>query len=96
MSRIHRFFKLDDFSDKGFARLFAAFDLLHDYASDGHLVEASDLRSSEIVGWLEDILFTVEETIREIDAHDARSSALIEKILADENSVTVQHRFGRR
>lgn len=85
MARIYRFYRLDDFSDKGLARLFAAFDLLHDYASDGHLVEATDLRPGEIVGWLEDILFTVEETIREIDAHELRRAALLEQIITTES-----------
>ncbi len=84
MARIQRFYRLDDFSDKGLARLFAAFDLLHDYASDGHLVEATDLRPGEIVGWLEDILFTIEETIREIDAREFRRAAALEQITAAE------------
>ncbi|MBI4675538.1 MAG: hypothetical protein HY741_28170 [Chloroflexi bacterium] len=84
MARVYRFYRLDDFSDKGLARLFAAFDLLHDYASDGHLIEATDQRPGEIVGWLEDILFTIEETIREIDAHETRGAAWLNPIITTE------------
>ena len=57
-----------EFSDESFERIFAMLDLLHDFASEGRLVEATDLRASEVIGWLEDIIFTAEETIREIDA----------------------------
>ncbi len=58
-----------DFSDDAFADLFARFDRLHDVAGDGRLAQATPLRPSEVIGWLEDIIFTAEETIREIDAH---------------------------
>lgn len=77
MARTIKYFRLDDFSDRGFARLLAAFDLLHDFASDGHLVEATDLRPTEVIGWLEDILFTIEEAIREIDMHEAHRTRVV-------------------
>lgn len=83
MARTIKYFRLDDFSDRGFARLFTAFDLLHDFASEGHLVEATDLRPSEVIGWLEDILFTVEETIREIDAHEVNRARFVETVLQE-------------
>jgi hypothetical protein len=84
MGRIYHFYRMDDFSDRGLARLFSAFDLLHDYASDGHLVEATNLNSGEIVGWLEDILFTIDETIREIDAHEARQITRLSRLVKAE------------
>ncbi len=58
-----------DFSDDAFADLFARFDRLHEVASGGQLAQATPLRPSEVIGWLEDIIFTAEETVREIDAH---------------------------
>ncbi len=60
---------LYDYSDAGLERIFQMLDLLHDFASERRLVEATPLRASEMIGWLEDIIFTAEETIREIDAH---------------------------
>lgn len=82
MNKKITFFRLDDYSERGFSRLFKALDLLHAYASEGHLTDATTLRPSEVVGWLEDILFTVEETIREIDAHEANRNRFVEQILA--------------
>ncbi len=58
-----------DLSEDAFASLFARFDRLHDLASQGQLAQATPLRPSEVIGWLEDIIFTAEETIREIEAH---------------------------
>ncbi len=69
-----------DFSDDAFADLFARFDRLHDVASGGQLTGATPLRPSEVIGWLEDIIFTAEETIREIDAH----SGLVQTFAGDQ------------
>ncbi len=69
MDEIKRIICLFDYSDAGFERIFAKLDLLHDLASEGRLIEATPLRATEVIGWLEDIIFTAEETIREIDAH---------------------------
>lgn len=57
-----------DYSDAGLEQTFKKLDLLHDLASEGRLAEATSLRASDLIGWLEDIIFTAEETIREIDA----------------------------
>ncbi len=67
-----------DFSDDAFADLFARFDRLHDLAGEGRIAEATPLRSTEVIGWLEDIIFTAEETIREIDAHSDPMHAFAE------------------
>ncbi len=68
MDKITHIICLYDYTDAGFERLFKQLDLLHDLASEGRLVEATPLRASDVIGWLEDIIFTAEETIREIDA----------------------------
>lgn len=67
-----------DYSDAGFEHIFAKLDLLHDLASEGRLIEATPLRASDVIGWLEDIIFTAEETIREIDAHTPAFHAFAE------------------
>ncbi len=58
-----------DFSEDAFADLFSRFDQLHDRACAGQIVQATSLRPAEVIGWLEDIIFTAEETVREIDAY---------------------------
>ena len=68
MDEIKKIICMYDYSEAGFERIFAKLDLLHDLAGEGRLSEATPLRAAEIIGWLEDIIFTAEETIREIDA----------------------------
>ena len=70
MDEIKRRARLFDYSDAGFASMFAKLDCLHDLASEGQLSEATSLSASEVIGWLEDLIFTAEETIREIDARE--------------------------
>ena len=64
-----------EFGEAGFAHLLRKLDRLHDLASEGHLSEATPLRPGEVIGWLEDIIFTAEETVREVEAHAARLHA---------------------
>ncbi len=79
MDEIKRITVLYDFSDAGFEHIFAKLDLLHDLASEGRLIEATPLRGTEVIGWLEDIIFTAEETIREIDARTPAFHAFVEE-----------------
>jgi len=72
MDAFKRRIYVNEYSEAGFAYLFGKLDRLHYLASEGHLSEATPLHTSEVIGWLEDIIFTVEETIREIEAHAAR------------------------
>jgi hypothetical protein len=67
-----------DYSAEGLEHIFAQLDLLHDLASEGRLSEATSLRASDVIGWLEDIVFTAEETVREIDAHTPALHAFVE------------------
>jgi hypothetical protein len=72
-----------DYSDAGFEHFFKKLDLLHDFASAGRLAELTPLRASEVIGWLEDIIFTAEETIREIDARALPSHIFAETYARD-------------
>ena len=56
-----------DYSAEGMEELFLRLDLLHDYASAGRLNDATALSRAELCGWLEDIIYTARETLREID-----------------------------
>ena len=56
-----------DYSAEGMEELVLRLDLLHDYASAGRLDEATTLSRAELRGWLEDIIYTARETLREID-----------------------------
>ena len=56
-----------DYSPEGMEELFLRLDLLHTYASVGRLHEASSLSLTELRGWLEDIIYTARETLREME-----------------------------
>ena len=47
--------------------LFLQLDLLHDYASAGRLDEVTTLSRMELRGWLEELIFTARETLREME-----------------------------
>ncbi len=64
MDRIRR-----DYSAEGLEDVFLRLDLLHDYVSAGRLNDVTTLSRSELRGWLEDIIYTARETLREME-HD--------------------------
>jgi hypothetical protein len=51
-----------------FERVFQALDHLHDVVSTGRPDSVSTLAPAEMVGWLEDIIYTAQETVSEIRA----------------------------
>lgn len=55
------------FTDVQLAAVFGTVDQLHDLVCEGKLAEVSNLPTQEVVGWLRDILYTVSETIRELE-----------------------------
>jgi hypothetical protein len=57
------------FTDIRFESIFNALDRLHDAAACGKLHEVTNLSKEEVLGWLKDIAYTAEETIREMEAN---------------------------
>lgn len=57
-----------DYSAEGMEELFVRLDLLHDYASSGRLSEATDLTRADLQGWIEELIYTLRETLREMEA----------------------------
>lgn len=55
-----------DYSPEGMEELYLRLDLLHDYAACGRLGEATALSRAELRGWIEELIFTLRETLREI------------------------------
>ena len=55
-----------DYSAEGMEELFLRLDLLHDYASNGQLQDVTPLSRTELRGWLEDLIYTARETLREM------------------------------
>ncbi len=51
-----------------FGGVYQALDRLHDDACAGRLSSLSPLGPAEIVGWLEEFIYTAQETIFEIQA----------------------------
>ena len=65
MERIRR-----DYSAEGMEELFLRLDLLHDYASVGQLQDVTPLSRTELRGWLEELIYTARETLREMETSD--------------------------
>ena len=55
-----------DYSAEGMEELFLRLDLLHDYASSRRLDEVTSLSRADLRGWLEEVIFTARETLREM------------------------------
>jgi hypothetical protein len=55
-----------DYSAEGMEELFLRLDLLHDYASSGRLDDITPLSRAELQGWLKELIFTAQETLREM------------------------------
>lgn len=62
MDRIRR-----DYSAEGLEDLLGRLDLLHDYASARRLNDVTRVSRSELRGWLEDMIYTARETLREME-----------------------------
>jgi hypothetical protein len=62
------------FTDIRFESIFNAVDRLHDAASSGKLAEVTNLSTDEVIGWLRDIAYTANETIRELEDPSASAS----------------------
>ena len=71
------------FTDARFDSIFSAIDRLHDAASSGKLAEVTNLSADEVIGWLQDIAYTANETIRELkdpDGHVCEWETLVEGV----------------
>ncbi len=55
-----------DYSVEGMEDIFLRLDLLHTYASVGRLDDVTTLSSAELRGWLEELIYTARETLREM------------------------------
>lgn len=56
------------YTDARFELLFLALDTLHDAASEGRTHQVTALSKDELIGWLKEIAYTANETIRELEA----------------------------
>lgn len=59
------------------ASLAEALDDLHDAASEGDLTGSTTMTKAEVVGWLREIVYTAEQTLKEIDDHAAQEGEAI-------------------
>lgn len=56
-----------DYGAEGFEELFVRLDLLHDYAAAGRVGDVTTLSVAELRGWLQELIFTARETLRELE-----------------------------
>ena len=56
-------------SDVQLESLLNTLDRLHEAAVDQTITDESNIEPKQIMGWLEDIIFTAQETMRELQSH---------------------------
>jgi hypothetical protein len=54
--------------------VFEAMDDLHSAASEGQITDLTALDNRELVGWLQELIYTAQETITEIEERAARAA----------------------
>lgn len=59
----------EQYTDTHFDALLQIVDRLHDAAAANMLETVSPLSAQELLGWLDDIIYTAQETVREIQAN---------------------------
>ncbi|MCS6870535.1 MAG: hypothetical protein NZ571_03675 [Anaerolineae bacterium] len=64
------------FTEDRFAALFRTVDRLHDIVCEGKLAQVTTLSAEEVIGWLQDIGYTIQETIRELQAKESKHESL--------------------
>jgi hypothetical protein len=64
--RCQMMIKLHPFDETWFETLFLALDSLHDAVSEQRVSKVSSVAPADMVGWLEDIIYTAQEAIVEI------------------------------
>ncbi len=67
MGQTHQINHDYNLSDARLAALFEVFDDLHTAASEGQLAAMTTLNNRELVGWLQELVYTAQETITEIE-----------------------------
>lgn len=73
------------YTDAFLADLFRALDELHTAASENQVGVLSPLSEGELVGWLQDLVYTAQETIDEIEQH--KPKPLLRLVVRDESMV---------
>jgi hypothetical protein len=56
----------DDYSAQAMEDLFLRLDRLHDYAAADQLEDVTPLSRAELQGWLEELIYTARETLKEM------------------------------
>ena len=73
------------YTDVFLADLFKALDELHTAASENQVGALSPLSDGELVGWLQDLVYTAQETITEIELH--KPKPMLRLVVRDESIV---------
>jgi hypothetical protein len=60
------------YNDMRLAGLFQSLDELHNAASEGSLQSVTPLSNAELLGWLQELIYTAEETIQEIRQQETK------------------------
>jgi ferric-dicitrate binding protein FerR (iron transport regulator) len=69
------------YNDQQLAELFEALDQLHSAASEGRLSAETTLNEREMVAWLQELIYTAQQTIDEIEANQPRHARVFLRLL---------------
>jgi len=68
------------YRDSYIANLFEGVDRLHSAASDGKMHELTSLTPQEMTSWLQELVYTAQETISEINRQSVRKEVVLRVI----------------
>ena len=74
MSQIHQPNFQVIYNGTRLAGLFQSLDELHTAASEDRLPAVTPLTEADLIGWLQELIYTAEETIVEIREHEIKST----------------------
>jgi gluconate kinase len=85
MIEMHTLRKLlvEKYTEAHFEVLLQIMDQLHDAATVNNLAAITPLTTREMIGWLDDIIYTAEETIRELEANANAFAAESAKVYSE-------------
>ena len=73
------------YTDTLLADLYQTLDEIHTAASEDQIASLTPLSEGELIGWLQDLVYTAQETIAEIEQH--RPNPVLRLITCDESMV---------
>jgi hypothetical protein len=81
------------YTDTLLADLYQTLDEIHTAASEDQIASLTPLSEGELIGWLQDLVYTAQETIAEIEQHRPKNPVL--RVIACDEGVVAETRIIR-